>query len=452
VQICLVGLSHKTAPVEVREKVALEPPAYGVALAGLVQAGALAECVVLSTCNRTELYALSSFEAEGIAALEGALRSRAAAAGVQVERHLYRLLGLEAVRHLFRVAASLDSLVVGEPQVLGQVKEAYRIAAEESAARIVLGRLFQQALGAGKRVRAETEIGALPVSVSSVAVELSEKIFGSLADRSALVLGAGDTARQTLRHLQSAGVARITIANRSLESARELSRTFSARAVDLTALGAALADADIVIASATSPEPILRRSDFEAALKARRGRPMFVIDIAVPRNVEPSAGQVYNLFLYDIDDLQRVVDANAGRRAQAAARAEAVVDEEVGRFAEWWQGLDAVPTLVALRRRFETLRDEEFERFAGRLSHLSAHDRELVRQFGAGLVRKLLHEPSVQIRRSGDVGRSATLAASLRTLFRLEEPQGESAESAEGETPRATPPPEPESESSRGGP
>ncbi len=429
--LCLVGLSHKTAPVEVREKVALAPSEYPRALALLSHDGALGECAVLSTCNRTELYALSRSYHDGVRALETSLQVHARGAGVEVESHLYRLHDVEAVRHLFRVAASLDSLVVGEPQILGQVKEAYRIATESAAVGAVLGRVFQQALAAGKRVRAETGIGTLPVSVSSVAIELSEKIFGSLAERSVLVVGAGDTARQTLHLLKSAGVARITIANRTLDSARDLSETFSARAVSLDELPSVLPEADIVIASATSPQPLLHRAHFEAALKSRRGRPMFVVDIAVPRNVDSEAAHVYNLYLYDIDDLQRVVSSNAGRRAREAKKAEGVVGEEVERFAEWWQGLEAVPTLVALRRRFESLRDEEAERFLSRLRHLDEGDRELVRQFGASLVNKLLHEPSVQLRQSGGAERSATLAASLRCLFGLEDKDASKAKDQE---------------------
>lgn len=423
-QICVVGVSHKTAPVEVREKVALAADQYGAALAELARADAVVECAALSTCNRTEFYALAAFYHDGSQALERSLLARGRTAGVELGDHLYRLQGMDAVRHLFRVAASLDSLVVGEPQILGQVKEAYRVAAAESTAKLVLGRLFQQALAAGKRVRTETAIGALPISVSSVAVELSAKIFGSLAERTALVVGAGDTARQTLLHLQEAGVARILVANRTIESARSLAESFSARAVRLDELPAVLPEADIVIASAASPEPILRRADFEAALKVRRGRPIFVIDIAVPRNVEPATAQVYNLFLYDIDDLQKVVDDNAGRRAREAERAEAVVADEVERFAEWWQGLDAVPTLVALRQRIERLREEETERFLHRLEHLDPKDRDLVRQYGATLVHKILHDPTVQMKHPGGPERAATLAASIRYLFRLEEETG----------------------------
>ena len=438
-QICVVGLSHKTAPVEVRERVSLAADQYGTALAELSHAEAVAECAALSTCNRTEFYALSAFYHDGIEALERSLIARGRQAGVELADHLYRLHGMDAVRHLFRVAASLDSLVVGEPQILGQVKEAYRAATSESTARLVLGRLFQQALAAGKRVRTETAIGALSISVSSVAVELSGKIFGSLAERSALVVGAGDTARQTLLHLQEAGVAHITVANRTIESARALADSVSARAVRLDELPAALREADIVIASAASPEPILRRADFEAALKARRGRPIFVIDIAVPRNVEPAASHVYNLFLYDIDDLQKVVDDNAGRRAREAERAEAVVAEEVERFAEWWQGLDAVPTLVALRQRLERLREEETERLLHRLEHLDPKDRDLVRQYGATLVNKILHEPTVQMKRPGGPERAATLAASIRYLFQL----GEEAPSVSPVEPPPAPPTEP---------
>jgi glutamyl-tRNA reductase len=436
----MVGLSHNTAPVEVREKVAVPPEGYPETLVRMSQRDPLRECLVLSTCNRTELYALANFYHDGARSLEDTVRDLGAQQDLSVDEFLYRMGGVDVVRHVFRVASSLDSLIVGEPQILGQVKDAYQSALNQSTAGTVLGRLFRNAIEVGKRVRSETNIGALAISVASVAVDLAGKIFGSMEGRSVLVIGAGDTAQQTLRHLQESGVAHITIANRTLEKAQELARDFGARAVQLDSLREALPQADVIVASATSPEPLVRRADLEAAMKQRKNRSMFMIDIAVPRNVEAAAGEVYNVFLYDIDDLERVVESNRSRRSKEAERAEAIVDEEVERFARWWQGLDSVPTVVQLRSKLESIRGEEETKFLSKLQHLSERDKKLIRQYGNTLVHKILHEPMTQIKRSGEGGaeRSAALAASLRYLFKLEDPL------ATGESPKETMAPAPD--------
>ena len=423
-QICLVGLSHKTAPVDVREKVALAPEAYAAYLHELSQLEPLRECAVLSTCNRTELYGVASFYDDGLDSLSAEIRRLGARTDIELEPYLYRLNGMDAARHLLRVASSLDSLVVGEPQILGQVKDAYRTATDESASGLVLNKLFRMAITVGKRVRTDTEIGALAVSVSSVGVGLAEKIFGSLQDRTTLVIGAGETAQQTLIHLQSAGVNRILIANRTLETAERVAKDFGARAVTLDRLGEVLAEADTVIASATSDEPILRRSDIEAAMRLRKGRPMFLIDLAVPRNIEPAAHDIYNVFLYDIDDLEKVVQGNRGRRDAEAEKAEELVEEELTRFAGWWKGLDSVPTLIQLRSRIEQIGDEESARILSKLQHLEDKDQELVKQLANSIVKKVLHHPTTQIKRSGGDERAANLAASLRYLFQLDESDG----------------------------
>jgi glutamyl-tRNA reductase len=436
VQICLVGLSHNTAPVEVREKVAVPPAGYPDALNRLSQADPLRECLVLSTCNRTELYALADFYHDGAHTLEDTVRELGAQHDMALDEYLYRMGGIDVVRHIFRVASSLDSLIVGEPQILGQVKDAHQAALNQSTAGTVLGRLFRNAIEVGKRVRSETEIGALAISVASVAVDLAGKIFGSMEGRSVLVVGAGDTAQQTLRHLQDGGVAHITIANRTLATAEELAKDFGARAVQLDSLPEVLPDADVIIASATSPEPLIKKTDLEAAMKKRRNRSIFMIDIAVPRNIEAAAGEVYNVFLYDIDDIDRVVESNRSRRSKEAERAEAIIEEEVDRFAKWWQGLDSVPTVVRLRAKLDQIRGEEEEKFLSRMQDLSERDRKMFHQFGTSLVNKILHEPMTQIKRSGEGGaeRSAALASSLRYLFKLEEglPEGKKKPDAAG--------------------
>jgi glutamyl-tRNA reductase len=342
-------------------------------------------------------------------------------AGVDIAGHLYRRHGAAAVRHLFRVAASLDSLVVGEPQILGQVKDAYKAAADSSLTGVALDRLFAHAFEVGKRVRTETAIGSYAVSVPSAAVDLAKKIFGSFSGRRALIIGAGAMAELTLRHLHESGVERITLANRTRATAEGLAREYRAQVVGLDELPAALVHADIVVASAGAPDCLLRRPQVEAAMRERRNRPVFLIDIAVPRNVEPAVDQVYNVFLYSVDDLEKVVEDNRERRSREAERAEQVVEQEVERFLKWWVGLEAVPTIVALREKIEKLSLEESQRLLARLPNLPERDRQLIEQFGPQLVHKILHLPTAQMRNVGDAERCAQLASSLRFLFRLDD-------------------------------
>jgi glutamyl-tRNA reductase len=419
--VLVVGLSHHSAPVEVREQIALAPEGYADVLARLAAEREVRECVVLSTCNRSELYAVTDSYHGGRETLEHALFELGKGRGGVRDEHLFRLEGAAAARHLFRVASSLDALVVGEPQVLGQVKDAFRIAGENDTAGPVLDRLFRQALEVGKRVRTETEIGAWAVSVSYAAVELAKKIFGPLEGRSALIVGAGETGELTLKHLKAAGVGEFLVANRTEATARQLAESMGGRALGLDGIEAALARVDIVVTQTGASEPVLRRAAIERVMKARHGRPLFLIDIAVPRDIEPECGQVYNVFLYDIDDLGRVVTGNRERRAEEAERALEIVQQETARFTRWFEGLEAVPTIVALRERFEAVRAGETARILGRLEHLSERDRKLVEQYGEALVNKLLHGPSAQLRHLGSGDRSVQLASALRYLFRLDE-------------------------------
>src|SRR5262245_38481674 len=426
-QICLAGLSHKTAALDVREKIAVAPEDYGRFLAEVAALPAIVEVAVVSTCNRTELYCAAHSYHAGRRSLELALADRARQAGVELGEAVYHQHGAAAARHLFRVAASLDSLVVGEPQILGQVKEAYRAAQETGRTGIVLDRLFPHALETGKRVRTETAIGAYAVSISSAAVELAKKIFGALEGRHALVVGAGEMAELSLRHLFESGVRDITIVNRTVQAAETLAAPFHAKASGLDGLGKALAGADIVIAQATSPEPLVHRAEVERAMRERKNRPVFLIDIAVPRNVEPEAGHLYNVFLYDLDDLGRVVEGNLARRSREAEHAEAIVEHETARFLKWWEGRDTVPTILALRAKLEGLRDEETARLLARLDHLPESDRRQIEHFARQLVQKILHDPTSQIRNAGEAERCSALAAGLRYLFRLEEEEAATA-------------------------
>jgi len=422
--VLVVGLSHHTAPVDVREKIALAPAAYLDALARIKAGPEVKECVVLSTCNRSELYAVTESYHGGREALERALLGFEGAAGGVKDEHLFRYEGAAAARHLFRVASSLDAMVVGEPQVLGQVKDAFKVAGEGQAVGPVLDRMFRQALEVAKRVRTETEIGAYAVSVSYAAVELAKKIFGPLEGRAALIVGAGETGELTMKHLRNAGVAELLVANRTESSARELAEAMGGRAMGLDGIEAALAKVDIVVSQTGATEPVILRSMVERAMKERRGRPLFLIDIAVPRDIESACGSIYNVFLYDIDDLGRVVAGNRERRAEEAEKALEIVQAETARFTRWFEGLETVPTIVALRERFDAVRAGETERVMAKLEHLNERDRKLVEQYGEALVNKLLHGPMAQLRQTGAGERSAQLAGALRILFRLEDTAG----------------------------
>lgn len=422
--VLVVGLSHHTAPVEVREQLALDPGAYAEAIARLKAEREIRECVVLSTCNRSEFYAVVESYHGGREALERLLLALGGPHVGVKDEHLFRLEGAAATRHLFRVASSLDAMIVGEPQVLGQVKDAFRIAGEGDALGPVLDRLFRQALEVAKRVRSETEIGTYAVSVSYAAVELAKKIFGPLDGRAALIVGAGETGELTVKHLRAAGVGEVLVANRTEAAAHELAQAMGGRGFGLDGIAGALEHVDIVVTQTGASEPLIRRPMVEHAMKERRGRPLFLIDIAVPRDVEAACHEVYNVFVYDIDDLGRVVAGNRERRAEEAEKALAIVQLETARFTRWFEGLDTVPTIVALRERFEAVRASETERVLGKLEHLGERDRKLVEQYGEALVNKLLHGPSAQLRHQGAGDRSVQLASALRYLFRLEEGAG----------------------------
>ena len=424
--VVVIGLSHHTAPLELRERIALSPEELPPALARVRALEGVREVALLSTCNRSEIIALTDTYHAGRAVLEDALHGLAKerGKGALPDESLYRFEGPAAARHLFRVAGSLDSMIVGEPQILGQVKDAWRVAVESKTLGPVLDRLFRQALEVGKRVRRETDIGAYAVSVSFAAVELAKKIFGPLEGRAALIVGAGETGELTMRHLKSAGANELWVANRTPAAAEALATELGGRAVGLDALPTALAKVDVVISSTGAPEPLIRRPVIERAMKERKGRPLFLVDIAVPRDVEPAAGHVYNVFLYDLDDLARVVAGNRERREVEAELAGTIVGDEVVRFQQWFESRDAVPTIVALKERVDTLREGETERLMKKLDHLSERDKALVAQYGETLANKILHGPLSQLRHVGAGERGVALAGALRYLFRLDEASG----------------------------
>ena len=413
-----VGLSHRTAPVELRESVDFSRKGLDAALAELASRGIGRELVVLSTCNRAEIYAVGDSDetADHIGRFFSEYHDIAHA---EVSHHLYVHRGPDVARHLFRVAAGLDSLVVGEPQILGQVKAAYAAASDGQFTAALTNRLFHSAFSVGKRVRSETGLGEGAVSVSYAAIALAKKIFGDLKDLAVLILGAGEMAKLTGIHLQSQHVRQITIASRTLQTAQNLAERLDGVAVAWDRVEAALATADIIVTATGASEPVLTRARVDEAMRSRRHRPLFIIDIAVPRDVDPEVGSLDQVFLYNIDDLRTIVQENLARRGGELARAEAIVDEEVAKYAAWMQSREIVPTVVALRQRFEAIRRAELQRLEPKLAGLPPEARTRIDEITRLIVEKLLLTPTEQLKSVSDEAMIVAYADALNRLFRL---------------------------------
>ena len=433
--LAVVGISHRTAPVEVRERLAYSRAEVPSVLTRLRESGTSDEAVLISTCNRTELYVA----AEELPAAEAAVRDLLAEQWNEPEplaTFLYARRGRAAVDHLFRVTSGIDSMILGEPQIQGQVRDADQIAAATPAGPgpvvgPVLNRLFQAALGVGGRVRSETEVGMGAASISSAAVELAKKIFGTLKGRHALVLGAGEMSEVTLECLRAEGVQSCVVANRSFDRALELADRWQGRAVHWDALGAELPRTDIVICSTAAPHPVLTLKRLREALPHGARRPLCIIDIAIPRDVDVQVGDERNVFLYNIDDLQQIVDDSLGRRRREIPAAEAIIAQAVDDFWSWYTGLSVVPTIRELRDHGESLRKIEVERALRRLAHLSPDDREAVDALTRALLNKLLHAPTVRLRKAAGNGRGLDVLDTVRYLFELDRSSATAAESAE---------------------
>ncbi|HWF83299.1 MAG TPA: glutamyl-tRNA reductase [Vicinamibacterales bacterium] len=426
--LLLVGISHRTAPVELRERIDFQTRGVDLALHALAARGAAREAVVLSTCNRAEIYAACDDVPAARADLAQFIADFHGVDHASLAPHVYDVTDLEAAGHLFRVAAGLDSLVVGEPQILGQVKEALTAAGEAETVGPVLNRLFHSSFGVGKRVRTETGIGAGAVSVSYAAVALARKIFGDLQGRSVVVIGAGEMGKLTALHMKSQGVPRITIVSRTMaHAARTAEAIGGASAAPWDDLDNAISASDIVIAATGATAPILTKAHVEAVMRPRRSRPLFIIDIAVPRDVEAAAGEIEQVFLYNIDDLQATVRENLARRTAEVARAETIVTEEVERFGAWLRSRGAIPTVVALRQRFEQIRRAELERLEFKLSALPPDARARVDEITHLIVEKLLLTPTEQLKSLGDADTVGAYAETLRRLFALSDEAGEAA-------------------------
>jgi glutamyl-tRNA reductase len=412
-RLLLLGWNFRGAEAGVRERIAFTADEVREALDRIRRDGLASESVIVATCHRSEIYALSDGERpkDEIAGLIS--RWRGLDPAEVADASFYRE-GPDAVRHLFRVAAGLESMALGESEVLGQVRAALGLAREAGATRAVSHRMFESAVAAGKRVRSETDISRHPLSVASIGWELATRVFGAMAERTVLVLGAGETGALFARLAGEAGVAELRVTNRTLERAETLARSIGGRAVAWSALAEQLAEADLVVGTTSSPAPIVRRADVEAAMRQRRARPMMFLDLAMPCDVEPSVREVYNVYAYGLDDLEGVAEENRRRRAREIPRVEGILEEELGRFLAWLSNLAVVPTLHGLQQKLAELRDHELER-------LPPADRERFRAFADAFSARLLHEPMRRLKSESDASRKLERVEAIRHLFRLDE-------------------------------
>jgi glutamyl-tRNA reductase len=439
--IVVVGLSHRTAPVEVRERLSAGGEVLPALLARLAARSELAEVMFLSTCNRVEAIALAprgDLERASAAIREELARHGGAVSAAELEPYLYEKRGDDAVTHVFRVAASLDSMVLGEPQVLGQVKQAYDAAVAAGALKGTLGRCVHRAFAAAKRVRTETAIGAGSVSISSVAVDLARRVFGELGDRIVLLLGAGEMAEAAARSLGK-DARGLRICNRSFERAASLAGEMHASAVPWEELEQQIAAADVVVASTASRTPVVTREMVKRTMRVRKGRTLLFVDIAVPRNVEPEVHSIDNVYVFNVDDLEQEVARNRKARHAEVEAAEKIVGDELAQFLAWTRGLEVQPTVVAMRLKARAVLFAELERsLAGRLKHLAEGDRAALSQMMESALNKLLHAPTTNLKaRAAEHEDAGDFAAAVRFLFDLQEITADR-EKPDGEEPRET--------------
>jgi glutamyl-tRNA reductase len=421
VKLVVTGLSHHTAPVEVRERLAFEEKTLPEALDRLKQRPGMIEGMILSTCNRVEVAVTADGQGDAQQSVDCFLAEARSVEPAWVSPYLYHYNDKDAIRHLFRVASSLDSMVVGEPQILGQLKSAYSLAKECGALSGFLDQVMTRAFNVAKRVRTETEIGSSAVSVSYAAVELARDIFGTLRGKRVLLVGAGKMAESAARHLRGAGATELFVTNRTRSRADLLAEECGGQAVGYEDFFGVLPEIDIVIASSAAPHYILTTGGMREVIGRRRNRPMFLIDIAVPRNIEPAVNELEGVFLYDIDDLDRVVHANLKTRKNVAEQAEEIIDEEVQRMLARLKTREVAPTIVDLQERLEQLRAGEIERARNKLGALTPQQEEAIEAITRGIVNKIAHAPIVELRRKADDPEGIALLATIRKLFRLGE-------------------------------
>lgn len=419
-ELLLVGLNHKTAPVDIREKLSFSEKMIPEALESLREKEGVAECMIISTCNRVEILAGVDDPDVRIRQVKEYLRDFHRLPLKDFDSHLYTLSSEEAIFHTFQVATSLDSMIVGEPQILGQLKDAYALAKECKMTGILLNNILPKAFKVAKRVRTETGIGKRAISISFAAVELAKKIFGDISSKAVLVLGAGEMSDLVAQHLLRNGVTNVYVCNRTRERAEDMAKKFNGQVIPYENLFEKLHQVDILIASTGAPHFVIRREHIAQAINLRKGEPMFLIDIAVPRNIEPSINEIDNVFLYDIDDLQSVVEANLKERKKEAHLAMEIIEQEVSTLCQRLVSLEAAPTIVALREEIEAIRKNEVERALARMNGLSQLERTAIEGLTTSIINKILHRPITTLKNPPDCGEVHSYVEAVRALFGLD--------------------------------
>jgi len=418
--IILLGINHKTASVEVRECIAFAEDETKSALHSLLGKSFIKEALLFSTCNRVEILLVTDNKTRAVEETKAFIAEFNKIPLEQFEDALYLHEGDDAVRHVFRVASSLDSMVVGEPQILGQVKEAYRTATNEKTSGVILNRLLHRTFFVAKRIRTETGIGDRAVSISYAAVELARKIFGVLADKTVMLIGAGEMAELAVEHLIRNKAARVWVANRTFETGVELAKQFNGQAIRFEEIPESIKTVDIIISSTGAPDYVIQRDQVKGVLRKRKNRPLFFIDIAVPRDIDPAINRLNNTYVYDIDDLKGVIDENVEDRQKEAIKGERIVDEAVIRFREWHESLDVVPTIVALRNKMESIAVAELKKTL-QSSMISEQDATALHKMAGSLINKILHEPTRFLKRTGMREDRSFYIDTVRKLFKLDE-------------------------------
>lgn len=421
--IVVVGLSHKTAPVEIREKLAVPESRMGEALTRLCSYQGVREGILLSTCNRVEVYAVVDEIEAGYGRIQEFLAdAHLSLSSEQLTPHLYWHQGDRAINHLFRVASSLDSMIIGESQILGQIKDAFEAGLTHKSTGIILNKVVKKAISVAKRVRTETKISEMAVSVSYAAVELAKKIFSDLSEKTVLLVGAGEMAKLAARHFIASGVRHVRVTTRNPQHGLELAERFGGTAVPFEQFREDMASADIVLVSTGAAHYLVSEDDVQRSVRQRKNRPMFLIDISVPRNIDPAVRHVDNAFLFDIDDLKARVEQNRGGRLQEAEKAERMVVDEVGVVRQWLQSLEVTPTIMALRTKADDIKRVEVEKTLGRLANLSASERELVEAMASSIVNKLIHNTMVTLKAEVNSSDGAAFVEAARRFFSLGDP------------------------------
>ena len=421
--VIVVGLSHKTAPVEIREKLAVPESRLGEALGRLCSYQGVKEGILLSTCNRVEVYSVVEDVESGYGRIQEFLAdTHLSLSSEQLTPHLYCHTGDRAVGHLFRVAASLDSMIIGESQILGQLKDAFEVALAHKSTGVIMNKVVKKAISVAKRVRTETKISEMAVSVSYAAVELAKKIFSNLSEKTVLLVGAGEMAKLAARHLIAQGVQHVRITTRTPQHAIDLADRFGGTPVPFEQFKEEMAVADIVLVSTGAAHYLIGAEDVQRAVDKRGNRPMFLIDISVPRNIDPAVRHVDNAFLFDIDDLKLRVQQNRAERLQEAEKADRMVGEEVLATMEWMKSLEVKPTIVALRSRVDEIKQAEVEKVLGRLSHLSQQDRDVIEGLASSIVNKLIHRTMVTLKTEVNSSNGPAFVEAARRFFHLDNP------------------------------